>query len=298
MPWREHQTSWTSLGHWELCLGLWRLNKIISVASLSRIWTNSQIVHFCCISSNIKIANKCKCDDLSNAKHFTFLQNKINKNKHASIQIIKNLFKDAPAKPASSTRFTMHPTMSWFAPKHWSRDLSSPSTPSHSANGSRRIMPNRSPARRDKNWRKRKNSAFKEQQNDRKTRRRSTRNARRHRRLSHICWNNSSPDAFLVSFSFIFNKLIHFLFPARISSRPGQSGRCDGYILEGKELEFYLKKVWTANFWFDQFEYFYRSVPRRPNKWEGQKKKRRRNPTQLCFKHNLLLFEIIVLIGL
>ena len=24
---------------------------------------------------------------------------------------------------------------------------------------------------------------------------------------------------------------------ASISSRPGQSGRCDGYILEGKELE-------------------------------------------------------------
>ena len=30
---------------------------------------------------------------------------------------------------------------------------------------------------------------------------------------------------------------------ACVSSRPGQSGRCDGYILEGKELEFYLKKI-------------------------------------------------------
>merc|ERR1712187_1021327 len=30
---------------------------------------------------------------------------------------------------------------------------------------------------------------------------------------------------------------------ASISSRPGQCGRCDGYILEGKELEFYLKKM-------------------------------------------------------
>eukprot|EP00475_Leptophrys_vorax_P032037 TRINITY_DN48_c0_g1_i1.p1 TRINITY_DN48_c0_g1~~TRINITY_DN48_c0_g1_i1.p1 ORF type:complete len:212 (+),score=60.52 TRINITY_DN48_c0_g1_i1:71-706(+) len=30
---------------------------------------------------------------------------------------------------------------------------------------------------------------------------------------------------------------------ACISSRPGQSGRCDGYILEGKELEFYLRKL-------------------------------------------------------
>ena len=30
---------------------------------------------------------------------------------------------------------------------------------------------------------------------------------------------------------------------ARVSSRPGQSGRCDGYILEGKELEFYSRKI-------------------------------------------------------
>ena len=30
---------------------------------------------------------------------------------------------------------------------------------------------------------------------------------------------------------------------ACVSSRPGQSGRADGYILEGKELEFYLRKI-------------------------------------------------------
>lgn len=30
---------------------------------------------------------------------------------------------------------------------------------------------------------------------------------------------------------------------ACIKSRPGQSGRLDGYILEGKELDFYLKKT-------------------------------------------------------
>ncbi|KAE9603390.1 putative ribosomal protein S8e/ribosomal biogenesis NSA2 [Lupinus albus] len=30
---------------------------------------------------------------------------------------------------------------------------------------------------------------------------------------------------------------------ASISSRPGQCGRADGYILEGKELEFYVKKL-------------------------------------------------------
>jgi len=32
-------------------------------------------------------------------------------------------------------------------------------------------------------------------------------------------------------------------FLACVSSRPGQSGRCDGYVLEGKELEFYVKKL-------------------------------------------------------
>jgi small subunit ribosomal protein S8e len=30
---------------------------------------------------------------------------------------------------------------------------------------------------------------------------------------------------------------------ASIASRPGQCGRADGYILEGRELEFYLKKM-------------------------------------------------------
>lgn len=30
---------------------------------------------------------------------------------------------------------------------------------------------------------------------------------------------------------------------ACISSRPGQTGRCDGYILEGAELNFYVKKT-------------------------------------------------------
>eukprot|EP00299_Pterocystis_sp_00344_P011311 c5249_g1_i1.p1 GENE.c5249_g1_i1~~c5249_g1_i1.p1 ORF type:complete len:208 (-),score=40.05 c5249_g1_i1:70-693(-) len=30
---------------------------------------------------------------------------------------------------------------------------------------------------------------------------------------------------------------------AAISSRPGQAGRADGYVLEGRELEFYLKRM-------------------------------------------------------
>jgi len=30
---------------------------------------------------------------------------------------------------------------------------------------------------------------------------------------------------------------------ACISSRPGQCGRCDGYVVEGKELDFYVRKL-------------------------------------------------------
>lgn len=30
---------------------------------------------------------------------------------------------------------------------------------------------------------------------------------------------------------------------ACVASRPGQCGRCDGYVLEGRELEFYLRKM-------------------------------------------------------
>lgn len=33
---------------------------------------------------------------------------------------------------------------------------------------------------------------------------------------------------------------------AAISSRPGQSGRADGYILEGEELEFYVRRLRSA----------------------------------------------------
>merc|ERR1711982_43972 len=38
--------------------------------------------------------------------------------------------------------------------------------------------------------------------------------------------------------SFVSGRLL-----ACIASRPGQSGRCDGYVLEGEELMFYRKKL-------------------------------------------------------
>lgn len=45
----------------------------------------------------------------------------------------------------------------------------------------------------------------------------------------------------------ISNQLASGKLLARICSRPGQIGRADGYILEGLELEFYMKKVQKKN---------------------------------------------------
>lgn len=45
----------------------------------------------------------------------------------------------------------------------------------------------------------------------------------------------------------IFNQLSSGKLYARICSRPGQIGRVDGYILEGLELEYYLKKIQKKN---------------------------------------------------
>lgn len=43
----------------------------------------------------------------------------------------------------------------------------------------------------------------------------------------------------------IFNQLLIIInyLSACVASRPGQCGRADGYILEGKELEFYMRKT-------------------------------------------------------
>lgn len=51
----------------------------------------------------------------------------------------------------------------------------------------------------------------------------------------------SDPDS--PSLSSLFLSPPRDMCTARISSRPGQVGRCDGYILEGAELDFYLRKL-------------------------------------------------------
>ena len=39
--------------------------------------------------------------------------------------------------------------------------------------------------------------------------------------------------------------LIFCFFEAKVSSRPGQEGRVNGYLLEGQELDEYLKQMRT-----------------------------------------------------
>lgn len=41
----------------------------------------------------------------------------------------------------------------------------------------------------------------------------------------------------------ILSNVLYLFDAACVGSQPGQVGRCDGYILEGRELEFYLRKI-------------------------------------------------------
>jgi len=50
--------------------------------------------------------------------------------------------------------------------------------------------------------------------------------------------NNKHAVAEPIDEQFITGRLF-----ALVTSRPGQCGRCDGYVLEGKELDFYIKKM-------------------------------------------------------
>ena len=59
--------------------------------------------------------------------------------------------------------------------------------------------------------------------------------------------NNSKKKIIQTKNSSISNQLASGKLLARICSRPGQIGRADGYILEGIELEFYIKKIQKKN---------------------------------------------------
>ncbi|KAI9365770.1 hypothetical protein BD770DRAFT_468587 [Pilaira anomala] len=75
-------------------------------------------------------------------------------------------------------------------------------------------------------------------------------NAKSHKKRSEkLIWKTYIPQLLIdVQHTAAIDTLLNDQFNAGrlyavIASRPGQSGRCDGYILEGKELEFYLRKI-------------------------------------------------------
>merc|ERR1712216_810726 len=62
-------------------------------------------------------------------------------------------------------------------------------------------------------------------------------NVTRKARILDVCYNASNNELVRTK------TLVKGAVIAIDASRPGQCGRCDGYILEGKELDFYVKKM-------------------------------------------------------
>lgn len=58
----------------------------------------------------------------------------------------------------------------------------------------------------------------------------------------HVCRTKITRSSIVVIIQVMF---FSYFSTAKVASRPGQCGRCDGYILEGKELEFYQRKLKT-----------------------------------------------------
>lgn len=58
----------------------------------------------------------------------------------------------------------------------------------------------------------------------------------------HACRTKITRSSIVVIIPVMF---FSYFLTAKVASRPGQCGRCDGYILEGKELEFYQRKLKT-----------------------------------------------------
>eukprot|EP01052_Picozoa_sp_SAG31_P008680 SAG31_NODE_441_length_15661_cov_17.905423_23_plen_71_part_00 len=60
---------------------------------------------------------------------------------------------------------------------------------------------------------------------------------------NHVQRKLASREKEKINNSSFFDQFVSGRILAKISSRPGQSGRCDGYLLEGRELDFYVRKL-------------------------------------------------------
>merc|ERR1712235_118878 len=119
---------------------------------------------------------------------------------------------------------TTPPTTNWSEPRPWSKVASSPSIPPHSDNGTNLTTPRLLVARR---------TPLSEEEEALFN---GPKSAAVQKKLDARRKEAEVASALVEQFS--QGRLL-----ARIASRPGQTGRCDGYILEGKELDFYVRKL-------------------------------------------------------
>ena len=140
--------------------------------------------------------------------------------------------KPSPEKLESSMLFTMHPTTNWSEPKPLSRTVSSPSmlllsplgiwtTTASTLVHSFLIL-------------------------GKKTKEGNVETAGKSQRAVKRIEERQKDRVLEAKVGDLFAQQRLY---ACISSRPGQSGRADGYILEGKELEFYAKKIESRRKW-------------------------------------------------
>ena len=141
---------------------------------------------------------------------------------------------------------TTPPTTNWSEPRLWSKVASSPSILPHSDNGTNLTTPRLLAARRTPNCPKKKKLSSTVSQ------------LLFHKKiLSDVryLYFHSGPKSAAVQKKLdarrkeaevaaaLVEQFSQGRLLARIASRPGQTGRCDGYILEGKELDFYVRKL-------------------------------------------------------
>ena len=143
---------------------------------------------------------------------------------------------------------TTPPTTNWSEPRPWSKVASSPSILPHSDNGTNLTTPRLLAARRTPNCPKKKKLSSTVSQLKSYFRKKTPSNVR-------YLYFHSGPKSAAVQKKLdarrkeaevaaaLVEQFSQGRLLARIASRPGQTGRCDGYILEGKELDFYVRKL-------------------------------------------------------
>merc|ERR1711879_749771 len=137
--------------------------------------------------------------------------------------------KEFPEPPGLLMLSTTPLPTNWSEPKPWSKVPSLPSMLPHSDNSTSPTTPKPSAERIPTNFLKKKPKPST-----------TSITAAQRPRKKYANRQKTSDVAANLNTQFLQGKVL-----AKINSRPGQCGRADGYILEGEELDFYVKKLKT-----------------------------------------------------